>query len=133
VALWATQRLLPMTTEGEFAAGLDSSLRAARTLWQLTRQSDRYQALLPPELDIVVFGVAARDAKTASRHARDVFERAAGAGLHLALIEMPVALVRPWWPELDANAPTVTCLRSCLMKAEHLERIDDMWAVLATC
>lgn len=131
VALWATQRLLPLTKDGEFAAGLSKSLAAARRLWQHVRQSDRYVALMPPELDIVVFAVESRDAKAASLRARDVFSRAADASLHLALIDLPVDLVQSWWPDLEANAPKVTCLRSCLMKPEHLHTIDDIWNVLA--
>lgn len=131
VALWATQRLLPMTPGGEFAGNLDKSLRAARILWQRVRQSDRYVALMPPELDIVVFGVQSRDARSASRRAREIFARAADARLHLALIDLPVSLVSAWWPDLEENAATVTCLRSCLMKPEHLDWIDDLWSVLA--
>lgn len=131
VALWATQRLLPMTRDGEFAAGLSKSLEAARRLWQHVRRSDRYVALMPPELDIIVFAVRSRDAKSASLRAREVFARAAEAQLHLALIDLPVGLVRSWWPDLEANAPTVTCLRSCLMKPAHLETIDDLWTTLA--
>ncbi|MEX0977047.1 MAG: aminotransferase class I/II-fold pyridoxal phosphate-dependent enzyme [Woeseia sp.] len=131
VALWATQRLLPMTPGGEFAGDLDKSLRAARILWQRVRQSDRYVALMPPELDIVVFAVQSRDARSASRRAREVFARAADARLYLALIDLPVTLVRAWWPDLEENAATVTCLRSCLMKPEHLDWIDDLWDVLA--
>jgi glutamate/tyrosine decarboxylase-like PLP-dependent enzyme len=133
VALWATQRLLPMLPGGEFAAALDRSLRAASILWQRVRQSDRYVALMPPELDIVVFGVEARDAKSASQRARELFSRAADAKLYLALIDLPVPLVRAWWPDLEENAATVTCLRSCLMKPEHLDWIDDLWEVLAGC
>jgi glutamate/tyrosine decarboxylase-like PLP-dependent enzyme len=133
VALWATQRLLPMLPGGEFAAALDRSLRAASILWQRVRQSDRYVALMPPELDIVVFGVEARDAKSASQRARELFSRAANAKLYLALIDLPVPLVRAWWPDLEENAATVTCLRSCLMKPEHLDWIDDLWEVLAGC
>lgn len=132
VALWATQRLLPMTRDGEFAAGLSKSIKAARRLWQHVRQSDRYVALMPPELDIVVFAVESRDARSASLRARDVFARAADAALYLALIDLPVELVQSWWPDLEANAAKVTCLRSCLMKPEHLDTIDDIWNVLAS-
>jgi glutamate/tyrosine decarboxylase-like PLP-dependent enzyme len=132
VALWATQRLLPMTRDGEFAAGLSKSIKAARRLWQHVRQSDRYVALMPPELDIVVFAVESRDAQSASLRARDVFARASDAELHLALIDLPVELVKSWWPDLEANAAKVTCLRSCLMKPEHLDTLDDLWNVLAS-
>lgn len=130
VALWATQKLLPLTAGGEFAAGLDSSLRAARDLWQRVASSPGYFTLAPPELDIVVFGAAAPDAQSASARAHEVFARAAAKELHLALIELPAAMVAPYRPELHMNAPAVTCLRSCLMKAEHEAAIDDIWSVL---
>lgn len=131
VALWATQQLLPLVGGGEFAAGLDCSLRAARDLWRRVAESSGYFALAPPELDIVVFGAATADAQSASARARDVFARAAAEQLHLALIELPAEMVAHYRPEMDFNAATVTCLRSCLMKPEHEAAIDDLWSVLA--
>lgn len=132
VALWATQRLLPMDPGGAFAGGLDRSLLAARQLWQNISDSNGYVALMPPELDIVVFGVKAADAATASDRARTVFERVASRNLHLALIDLPVAMVSHYWPQLEANRDSVTCLRSCLMKPEHLDRVGEIWATLDT-
>lgn len=132
VALWATQQLLPMDPGGTFAGDLDRSLLAARALWRNVSETDGYVALMPPELDIVVFGVRADDAATASEGARTVFERAASRNLHLALIDLPVAMVNPYWPRLDANRDSVTCLRSCLMKPEHLDRVDGIRATLET-
>lgn len=130
VALWATQQLLPMDANGAFAADLDRSLRAARKLWQLVSDSSDYVAMMPPELDIVVYGVNAPDATTASILARATFDRAAEHGLHLALVDLPAGMVASYWPELCIDGDTVTCLRSCLMKAEHLASVDDMWATL---
>lgn len=130
VALWATQQLLPLVPGGEFAAGLDSSIRAARELWRRVTASPRYFALMEPELDIVVFGAAAADAQSASARAREVFARAADAQLHLALIELPAEMIAHYRPEMAMNAATVTCLRSCLMKPEHEAAIDDIWSVL---
>lgn len=130
VALWATQRLLPMERGGAFAAGLDRSLLAARRFWQHLAGSDSYIALMEPELDIVVYAVNAADAVTASRLARDVFERAAEQNLHLALIDLPAAMVRHFWPQLEVNSDIVTCLRSCLMKPEHLDWIGDIGGTL---
>jgi glutamate/tyrosine decarboxylase-like PLP-dependent enzyme len=123
VALWATQRLLPMVKSGVFADGLDRSLLAARALRRSLGESRDYVGLMPPELDIVVYGVRADDAAAASEHARQVFERAAARGLHLALIDLPLDMVRRYWPQLEANRDSVTCLRSCLMKPEHLEQV----------
>lgn len=39
VALWATQRLLPLEPAGEFAAGLDASLAAARAVYAAARRA----------------------------------------------------------------------------------------------
>ena len=130
VALWATQRLLPMDLNGEFSGLLDRSLQAARKMHQKLQDSGNFRTVLAPELDIVVYAVEARDAFTASERARQVFTAAAGQDLHLALIELPAPLVRHYWPELESNRDTVTCLRSCLMKPEHLDWVDDICEIL---
>ena len=132
VALWATQQLLPMVHGGEFSEMLDKSLLAARALHAKMAASKKFRTLLPPELDIVVYAVDAADAKTASSRARAVFNKAATKNLHLALIELPMALVKTYWPELESNQESVTCLRSCLMKPEHLDWVDDIYDVLET-
>lgn len=130
VALWATQQLLPMVPGEARATDLDRSLLAARSLWQGIDESEHFYALAPPALDIVVFSVKAEDAVSASEHAREIFKRAAARDLHLALIDLPAELVAPFCTELDMNRRTVTCLRSCLMKPEHLDWIDDIQAIL---
>jgi glutamate/tyrosine decarboxylase-like PLP-dependent enzyme len=130
VALWATQQLLPMDPGGAFAGGLDRSVLAARKLRRNIAESGGYVALMHPELDIVVYAVQAGDAVTASSRARTVFERAAERNLHLALIDLPAVMVSHYWPQLDANRDTVTCLRSCLMKPEHLDQVDEIRATL---
>jgi len=132
VALWATQQLLPMVHGGEFSEMLDKSLLAARALHDKIAASKKFRTLLPPELDIIVYAVDAADAKTASSRARAVFNKAATKNLHLALIELPMALVHTYWPELESNQESLTCLRSCLMKPEHLDWVDDIYDVLET-
>ena len=130
VALWATQQLLPLDPGGEFSRSLDDCLAAARQFFQRVGDSPHFRALLQPELDIVVYGVAAADAAAAGARARAVFDRAAEQDLHLALISLPAGMVQNYWPELEMNRETVTCLRSCLMKPQHLASLDDIWAVL---
>jgi tyrosine decarboxylase/aspartate 1-decarboxylase len=130
VALWATQRLLPMTPGGEFAQSLDKCLRAARELWKRLDESDDFIPLMQPEIDIVVYAVAAGDIAACSAAARRVFANAAERHLHLALIELPAALIRQYRPGLQGNEDTVTCLRSCLMKPEHLDWIDEIFSIL---
>ena len=130
VALWATQTLLPMTAGGEFAATLDNCLLAARALWAKLDGSKYFKTLMQPETDIVVYAADADDINASSNKSRRIFTRAAERNLHLALIELPSELVRSYWPDLAGREETITCMRSCLMKPEHLEWIDRIFSVL---
>jgi glutamate/tyrosine decarboxylase-like PLP-dependent enzyme len=130
VALWATQRLLPMTPGGEFAQSLDDCLLAARAFWCRLDESDSFRPLMPPELDIVVFAATAGDGRASSRKAREIFSRAAKKHLHLAMIEVPSEIVRYYWHDLDGDNETITCLRSCLMKPEHKAWVDRICSIL---
>jgi glutamate/tyrosine decarboxylase-like PLP-dependent enzyme len=130
VALWATQKLLPMVPGGQFAADLDKSLLAARALHKRIESSENFQALMHPDIDIVVYGVQAADASTASERADAVFAEAAKRNLHLALITLPAGMISEYWPGLIMNQDSVTCLRSCLMKPEHFDWLDTMTSIL---
>jgi hypothetical protein len=77
-----------------------------------------------------VYAVNADDAATASEKASRVFDEAAKKDLHLALVNIPSAIVSHYWPELEINRDTVACLRSCLLKPEHLDWIDKIGAIL---
>lgn len=130
VALWATLRLLPLERGGTFGRGLAASHAAGGRLHELVSADPRFAALMPPELDIVCWGVRAPSAAAASTLARAVFEEAARRDLHLALVNLPRTLVSPWWPDLQWDQDSVTCLRSCLMKPEHGEWLDRIWTLL---
>ncbi len=130
VALWATQQLLPPVPDGEFAAMLDDCLLAARQFWSRLQDSPDFVPLMQPELDIVVYAVNAPNSSSASERAHRVFAAAAQHDLHLALIELPARLVEEHAPEIRADAETTTCLRSVLMKPEHLGWIDTIVGLL---
>lgn len=130
VALWATQKLLPMNPGGEFAKSLDKCLLAARALYEFLDNSTNYHVLMEPQLDIVVYAVDAKDAASASERASKVFDEAAQKDLHLALVNIPSTIASYYWPELEINQETVACLRSCLMKPEHLDWIGKIGEIL---
>lgn len=130
VALWATQQLLPMTPGETFSKELDQCLLAAREMYKRIDESEYFQALIAPQLDIVVYGARAATASAASAKANEIFEKAAERDLHLALISLPVEMIQADWPDLEIDQNTVTCLRSCLMKPEHLEWIDEIVTIL---
>jgi glutamate/tyrosine decarboxylase-like PLP-dependent enzyme len=136
VALWATQRLLPLVPGGEFARGLSCGRKAARELHQRLRNDPRFETMASggtklnlerePELDIVVWKVKAESAERASALAREIFDRCAAKHLHLALVQLP----HSWFENLAGarnQGGLVTCLRSVLMKTEHEAWLDRIW------
>lgn len=133
VALWATQKYLPLEKGGQFSLSLDNSLLAAREFRQQLERSDAYVPLLQPELDIVVYAVKAASASASSARAQQIFENAARQELHLALMQVPIELVTARMPELTVDAGSVTCLRSVLMKPEHRDWLAPIMRILETC
>jgi glutamate/tyrosine decarboxylase-like PLP-dependent enzyme len=131
VALWATQRLLPLTRGGEFAKNLESSRRAALALTQRLRQDNRFVVPFDPELDIVVWACRAPSASVSSALAQKIFDEAAKRHLHLALIRLPVSFFRGSWPELKADQEDILCLRSVLMKPEHESWVERIYEILS--
>jgi glutamate/tyrosine decarboxylase-like PLP-dependent enzyme len=135
VALWATQRLLPLERGGEFARGLAKGRRAALELDRRLRQDGRFQAMTAgrPELDIVVWKVRADDPATASELAENAFLACSKRDLHLALVQLPLRWFdQPASPQAppgrsEINHTSVRCLRSVLMKPEHERWLDEIW------
>jgi tyrosine decarboxylase / aspartate 1-decarboxylase len=62
--------------------------------------------------------------------ARRIFDEAARRGLHLALAELPAELFDLDGAGIARDRDTVTCLRSVLMKPEHLAWLDRIWQTL---
>jgi tyrosine decarboxylase/aspartate 1-decarboxylase len=130
VGLWATQKLLPLVTGGEFARGLSSGRTAALSLYDKLRTDGRFLTACAPELDIVVWTPRATRVSEASETARRIFAEAARRHLHLALAELPVDFFDLPATTMERDRDTVTCLRSVLMKPEHREWIDRIWSIL---
>jgi glutamate/tyrosine decarboxylase-like PLP-dependent enzyme len=137
VALWATQRLLPLVLAGEFARGLQQGRSAALGLDRRLRGDARFQPLAAgaPELDIVVWKLHADTPEQGSQLAQKVFDACAARDLHLALVQLPLS----WFAASDVDAKSgeatlVTCLRSVLMKPEHEAWLDRIWQrLVAAC
>jgi len=130
VALWATQKLLPLVRGGEFALGLAKGREAALTLHRALANDSRWMVGFEPELDIVIYAPRAANAAAISRRSRDVFAEAARRGLHLALAELPAKFFGDSAAELASSTETITCLRSVLMKPEHAEWVPRIFEIL---
>ena len=130
VALWATQRMLPLVHGGEFARGLAKSREAARALFHRLAGDTRFVTAFPPELDILLWIPRANRVSEASKLAERLFREAAVRHLDLALATVPVAFFNLQVAGMEIDCSTVRCLRSVLMKPEHLDWIDRILSVL---
>jgi tyrosine decarboxylase/aspartate 1-decarboxylase len=129
VALWATQRLLPLTRGGMFAHRLADGRAAALALHARLDRDPRFMTAFAPELDIVVWAPRAARVSQASGLSRRIFAEAAQHGLHLALAALPTAFFDLERNAMAADRDTIVCLRSVLMKPEHrvwVQRIGDI-------
>jgi tyrosine decarboxylase / aspartate 1-decarboxylase len=133
-ALWATQKLLPLTKSGEFANGLEQGREAALALYQKLAAGKKFIPAFEPELDIVIFVPRPKSPGASlteiSAESRRIFEAAAAQNLHLALAELPVAFFQNLPATIRRDKPTVTALRSVLMKPEHAQWLDRIYEIL---
>jgi glutamate/tyrosine decarboxylase-like PLP-dependent enzyme len=130
-ALWTTQRLLPLVRGGEFASGLERGREAALAFFERLKKDERFVTAFAPELDIVIFVPRAKSVSEASGLSRRIFEAAAKRNLHLAVAELPTEFWATNLGTMQRDRQTMTCLRSVLMKPEHLEWIPRIWDELS--
>ena len=131
VALWATQRLLPMVRGGAFARDLGDCRIAALKLFNRITSDSRFLTGLSPELDIVVWTIKSESSSESSRLADEVFEMASRSDLHLAKANLPMSLFKGAWKDFTWDQDNVTCLRSVLMKSDSLNFLDMIWDILS--
>jgi glutamate/tyrosine decarboxylase-like PLP-dependent enzyme len=124
-ALWATLRAVPLTRDG-LGSHLAGARSAALALADQIRHLDGWTLVLEPDLDIVCW-YPTRTTASAVTAATDVaFQQLAERGWHVAkLVVNAIDL------GLEADQPTVTVLRSTLMKPEHAGIVDEFAGVLS--
>src|SRR6266403_944403 len=120
-ALWATQKLLPLTRDGEFANGLQRGREAALQFFRAIESDRLFTAAFEPELDILVFVPRGESIEKVSAKSRDIFEAAAEHNLHLAVAELPIQFWEGSLGAMKRDRDTIACLRSVLMKPEHFD------------
>jgi glutamate/tyrosine decarboxylase-like PLP-dependent enzyme len=123
-ALWTTLQALPLQRDGGLGAELARTRAAGQALAARIAADDRVALVVEPELDIVC--VLARDAADPSAAAEHAFTALAADGWHVATVRLDTAWARRRHPWLPADAPTVTALRCCLLKPEHLGVVDEL-------
>ncbi len=129
VALWATMRMFPLKRGGQFAQDLENGRKAAISLFEKIQGDSRFLTALRPELDIIIWAPLAGKASEISHRAKEIFESAARENLHLAVASFPKATFESAW-DIEWDQEQVACLRSCLMKAEHLDWVERIGGIL---
>jgi tyrosine decarboxylase / aspartate 1-decarboxylase len=130
VGLWATQKLFPLVKAGAFSKRIESSHNAAMQLHKKIIADKRFIALQQPEIDILIWAGKKKSISEINSASKDIFEKAASKNLHLALLFYPVRLLPGHWRSIKKDEEYVTCLRSCLMKPEHEDWVDEIWAIV---
>ena len=120
-ALWATLRAVPLTRDG-LGAHLAGARSAALVLADRIRAMDGWTLVLEPDLDIVCWYPTHATASAVSTATVAAFDALAAHGWHAAKLAVAADDLG-----LEADQPTVTVLRSTLMKREH-EGIVDAFA-----
>jgi len=131
VALWATQKLLPLESNGEFANGLKRCREAALEFHRRLSSDKRFWAGFSPELDIVIFAPRSASLSESSALSKKIFEVAARRNLHLAVAELPAKFFQVIPENVKEERTSLTCLRSVLMKPEHREWVPQIWEILS--
>ena len=123
-AFWATLQLFPLTNDG-LGKYLKSTVTAAKILYRNLTGSARFECFKEPELDILVyFPIPENKTLSAvSELSNHLFKAGAEAapkeGLHLSLYKLGADEFTARFSEYEADADSVTLLRSVLMKPEH--------------
>lgn len=132
VGLWATQELFPLIKGAAFSKRMNSCHHAAMLLYKKIISDRRFIALQKPEIDIVIWAQKEKAISLINKTSKELFEKAASKDLHLALLNYPVRLLPKHWGAIKKDEEYVTCLRSCLMKPEHEDWVDEIWRIF-TC
>ncbi|MFP4598219.1 MAG: pyridoxal phosphate-dependent decarboxylase family protein [Persicimonas sp.] len=126
-ALWATLEALPLERDRGLGPLLSSCRNAALGWAQAIDESPCLRLVVPPHLDIVSFGVWPRlnsvvRASDVTRWTERILELGAGdeeLPFYLTRYDIDCETAVRFWPDLQADAPSVSVLRSCMMKPEH--------------
>jgi hypothetical protein len=110
---------------------LERGREASLAFFERLKKDERFVTAFAPELDIVIFVPRAKSVSEASGLSRRIFEAAAKRNLHLAVADLPTEFWATNLGTMQRDRETMTCLRSVLMKPEHLEWIPRIWDELS--
>lgn len=138
-ALWLTLQVFPPEAGHGLGPILSAGRRAAQQLAAAVEASDRLRLHRWPELDIVAYfpdrpGASAAEISAASERMLHAGMQTRADPLWLSTLKVDAADFAARHPDVPLDAPTVTVLRSVLMKPEHetwVDRLFDRLTALA--
>lgn len=135
-ALWATLECLPLEPETGLGAVLAQCRRAALRWADLLRDSERFALVTDPALDILAFYAlpsGGARASAISRLSDELFNRTMNDQddpVFLAKLIVRPGQLGARASEIEWDAPTLTVLRSVLMKPEHHDYVPHLHAAV---
>lgn len=129
-ALWATLKSFPLKENEGFGNILKKTRQAGINFSNKIKQSENYILLLEPELDIVCYFPKTKEmtSQSISETTEKIFnllENHTTKPLYLAKLKVNKN-IGDYKDNINWNSDTMTILRSCLMKPEHLNFIDEI-------
>lgn len=137
-ALWATLQAFPLDPDQGLGAILARCREAALAWAAKIERHERLRLVLEPDLDIVTFFAApesgdhprASEFSALSEHVFRTTMEDQGEPVYLATLTVTRELLSGREPDIIWDEPTMTVLRSVLMKPEHASWVDRIHAAV---
>lgn len=129
-ALWATLKSFPLEENEGFGNILKKTRQAGINFSNKIKESQNYILLLEPELDIVCYfpktkEMTSQSISEATEKIFDYLENHPDKPLYLAKLKVNKN-TGDYQSNIIWDTETMTVLRSCLMKPEHLDFVDEI-------
>lgn len=129
-ALWSTLQVFPLEQDNGFGNILKKTRQAGLNFSQKIKESENYILLIEPELDIVCYFPKTKDmsSESISNLTEKIFnylENHKTKPLYLAKLKVNKN-IGTYQENINWNTEDMTILRSCLMKPEHLDFVDEI-------
>lgn len=137
-ALWTTLKLFPLDSKSGLGSILGRCIEASRAFYKALAESDFYEPLIRPELDIVTYyplteSMTSSSISTAAQEVFNTGMELADKGYFLSLYRIPSKLMKQENDKITVDCPETVVLRSVLMKPDHLTFIPELIRLLEEC
>lgn len=130
-ALWFTHQLFPLKSKEGFGPILQKTLDAAMLFSRKLRESKKFELYIEPETNIVTYFPIAPNTQEISRRSEEIMQKLMNENkLWIATLKVESDKFAQNHPEIEVNSSTVLILRSCIMKPEQYDWIDEIMKIL---